>query len=110
LPSDPLLREIFARGEAAAAATSEGALLTGLLEVEAALARAWAHAGAIPDDAAETIAAACRADAFDAVALGREASDNAQPVVGLARALRDAVGPPHAQHVHRRATSQDIIH
>lgn len=108
MPSEPLLAGIFSRGEAAAA-TSSGALLSALLEVETALARAWALAGVIPAEAAGAIAAACLPAAFDDRALGREAADHAQPVVGLVRALREAVGPPHAEYVHHGATSQDVL-
>ncbi len=108
MPSEPLLAGIFSRGEAAAA-TSSGALLSALLEVETALARAWALAGVIPAEAAGAIAAACLPAAFDDRALGREAAEHAQPVVGLVRALREAVGPPHAEYVHHGATSQDVL-
>jgi 3-carboxy-cis,cis-muconate cycloisomerase len=108
LRSDGLLGPIFARG-GAAAQTTDAALLQAMLDVEAALAHAWAQAGAIPADAAEAIAAACRADAFDLDALGREAARHAQPVVGLVAALREAVGDPAAEHVHYRATSQDVV-
>ena len=74
-----------------------------MLDVEAALARATAP------DHAEAIAAACRAERFDAAALAAEAERNASPVVGLVAALRDAVGAEHADHVHLGATSQDIV-
>lgn len=108
MPSDPLLAGIFARGPAAAAVSS-GVLLGALLDVEAALAGAWGRAGVIPQEAADAIVTACRPDGFDVAALGREAAFHAQPVVGLVRALREAVGPLHAEYVHRGATSQDIL-
>jgi 3-carboxy-cis,cis-muconate cycloisomerase len=82
---------------------SEQAWLQALLDVEAALARATAP------EHAEAIAAACRAERFDAAALAAEAERHASPVVGLVAALRDAVGPEHAQFVHAGATSQDIV-
>jgi 3-carboxy-cis,cis-muconate cycloisomerase len=80
-----------------------------MLDVEAAIASAWARAGAIPAGAAQAIAAACRAERFDVAALGREAARHGQPVVGLVAALRDAVGPEAARHVHHGATSQDVV-
>jgi 3-carboxy-cis,cis-muconate cycloisomerase len=100
---------MFARGEAAAVVSADGALLGALLEVEAALARAWARDGAIPQEAADAIVAACRPGAFDADALGVEAARHAQPVVGLVAALCAAVGAPWAVHVHHGATSQDVM-
>jgi 3-carboxy-cis,cis-muconate cycloisomerase len=108
LPSDRLLDGIFARG-AAAAATSDHALLQALLDVEAALARACAREDLIPANAAEAIVAACRAERFDLAALGTAAARHAQPVVGLVEALREAVGPVAAEHVHHGATSQDVL-
>jgi 3-carboxy-cis,cis-muconate cycloisomerase len=103
-----LLGGLFARGAAAPAATDE-ALLQAMLDVEAALARAWARAGAISPAAAEAIAGACRAERFDVSALAAEAARHAQPVVGLVAALREAVGPPAAADVHGGATSQDVL-
>jgi 3-carboxy-cis,cis-muconate cycloisomerase len=85
------------------------AWLQAMLDVEGALARASAHAGVVPAAAAEAIAAACDARRFDVAALGREAAGSATPVVGLVRALREAVGDDAAEHVHRGATSQDVL-
>jgi 3-carboxy-cis,cis-muconate cycloisomerase len=106
--SEGLLDGIFGRGDAAAAA-GDGAFLQALLDVEAAHARACAREDLIPEAAAETIAAACRAERFDAVGLAEETARHAQPVVGLVAALRHAVGPDAAEHVHHGATSQDIL-
>jgi 3-carboxy-cis,cis-muconate cycloisomerase len=98
---------IYARG-AAAAELTDRAWLQAMLDVEAALARGCAAEGQIPGLAAEEIATACRADAFDVAQLGREAADNATPVVGLVKALRAAVPEPAREHVHLGATSQDV--
>lgn len=106
--SQGLLGGMFARG-AAAAAAGEAALLQALLDVEAALARAWAAEGEIPVEAAETIGSVCHAGGLDADALGREAARHAQPVIPVVDALRSAVGEPAADYVHHRATSQDIL-
>jgi 3-carboxy-cis,cis-muconate cycloisomerase len=106
--SGSLLGGISGRG-GAAGAVADRALLQALLDVEAALARAWANVGVIPPGAAEAIAEACVADAFDIEALGTEAARHAQPVVGLVAVLRAAVGSPHAEHVHHAATSQDVL-
>jgi 3-carboxy-cis,cis-muconate cycloisomerase len=98
---------IYARG-AVAAELTDRAWLQAMLDVEAALARGCAAEGQIPGLAAEEIATACRADAFDVAQLGREAADNATPVVGLVKALRAAVPEPAREHVHLGATSQDV--
>lgn len=107
--SEPrLLAGIFARGRAAEAA-SEPAFLQALLDAEAALARAHARENLIPDSAAEAIATACRAELFDPAWLADQAAAHAQPVVALVAALRQTVGESAAVHVHRGATSQDIV-
>jgi 3-carboxy-cis,cis-muconate cycloisomerase len=80
-----------------------------MLDAEAALARAEARAGLVSDDDAAAIAAACDADHFDIAAIGAEAAKTTNPVVPLVKALTDAVGGPAAGHVHRGATSQDIL-
>jgi len=109
LPSDAGLFEgIYARGGAAAEVSDE-AWLQALLDVEAALAHACASEELIPAQAAEEIAGACRAERFDARAIGREAAHHATPVVPLVRALRGLVGENVAGYVHLGATSQDIL-
>jgi 3-carboxy-cis,cis-muconate cycloisomerase len=81
-----------------AAAVSDAAWLRAMLEAEAALAAAQADEGIITRDAADAVAAACRGS-YELG--GREA---ANPVVPLARALREA-----APEAHKGATSQDIL-
>jgi len=99
---------IAARGEAAGAVT-EQAWLQAMLDAEAALARALAGAGVIGEADAEAIAAACVAERFDAAAIAAAAAAAGNPVVPLVPALREAVGGEAAAHVHRGATSQDIL-
>jgi 3-carboxy-cis,cis-muconate cycloisomerase len=99
---------IVARG-GAAAATSDDAWLQAMLDAEAALARALAEARLISDAEAEAITAACRADRFDAAAIAQAATASGNPVVPLKAALTDLVEGPAAGHVHRGATSQDIL-
>jgi 3-carboxy-cis,cis-muconate cycloisomerase len=99
---------ITARGDAAAAVT-EQAWLQAMLDAEAALARALANAGVIEEAEAEAIAAACVADRFDADAIAEAASGAGNPVVPLKQALTEAVEGPAAAHVHKGATSQDIL-
>jgi 3-carboxy-cis,cis-muconate cycloisomerase len=80
------------------------AWLQAMLDFEAALARAVA-----PEDAAEAIAAACVADQFDVEEIGRSAADKGTPVPGLLAALRSELPDDAAAHVHRGATSQDVV-
>jgi 3-carboxy-cis,cis-muconate cycloisomerase len=106
--ADGLWNGVLARGPVAAA-VADGAWLQAMLDVEAALARAEATAGVIPGEAAEAIARACRAEDFDAAELGAAAASSGNPVVPLARALAERVGGDAARHVHRGATSQDVL-
>jgi 3-carboxy-cis,cis-muconate cycloisomerase len=99
---------VLARG-GAREAVQDGAWLQAMLDVEAALARAQAAAGAIPAQHADAIAAACRAERYDVAALGREAADVGNPAAPLVKALRAQVGGDAASDVHRGATSQDIV-
>jgi 3-carboxy-cis,cis-muconate cycloisomerase len=99
---------IAARGEAAEA-VSEPAWLQAMLDAEAALARALAAAGMIPEGDARAIEAACVAERFDAAQIDADAAGSGNPVVPLVQALREAVGGDAAAHVHRGATSQDIL-
>src|SRR4051812_48735215 len=80
-----------------------------MLEAEAALARAQARAGLVAPEAAEAVAAACDASAFDAVELAVAGRGPGNPVEPLVRALRARVGEEHADVVHRGATSQDVL-
>jgi 3-carboxy-cis,cis-muconate cycloisomerase len=99
---------LYARG-GVAAEVGDRAWLRAMLDVEAALARACAREGSIPEEAADTIAAACEADDLDVAALGRGTAQAATPVIALVEALRQRVGGDAAQHVHQGATSQDIV-
>ncbi len=92
---------------------SDRAWLQAMLDVEAAIARAEARAGAIPQDAADAIAASCRADMFDPSEIGRSAAEAGTPVPALVAALTAEVastaGERAARYVHLGATSQDVM-
>jgi 3-carboxy-cis,cis-muconate cycloisomerase len=103
-----LFAGVFARGRTAAE-VDDRAWLQAMLDFEAALARAGARAGLLPADEAETIAAACRAERFDVAQLGRDAGASGNPVVPLLRALRAELPEDAAAHLHRGATSQDVL-
>ena len=78
-----------------AAAVSDAAWLRAMLDAETALAAAQADEGLISREAADAVAAACR-ESYELG--GREA---ANPVVPLARALRE-----RAPEAHKGATSR----
>jgi 3-carboxy-cis,cis-muconate cycloisomerase len=81
-------------------AVSDRAWLQAMLDAEAAFARAMRL------DGADAIAAACRAELYDAAELGSAAAASGNPVVPLVEALRERSGVDEA---HRGATSQDIL-
>ena len=90
-------------------AVGDRAWIGAMLRFEAALAAAEAAADLLPGDAAEAIAAACEPDRFDAAALGRAGRDAGNPAAPLVAELTAAVGGEAARHVHRGATSQDVM-
>ena len=104
---DPLfttdkMREIF----------SDRGRLQGMLDFEAALARAEAAGGVIPYSAVASIASQCRAELFDIEALARGcalAGNSAIPMLKQLTALVDGSDPDAARFVHWGATSQDAM-
>ncbi|AWK89911.1 3-carboxy-cis,cis-muconate cycloisomerase [Azospirillum thermophilum] len=109
--ADPLLDPLFTTAEAADA-FGPRARLQGMLDFEAALARAEARAGVVPAAAVPAIAAACDAALYDLDALGAEAAlagNTAIPMVGhLTRKVAEADAEA-ARFVHWGATSQDAM-
>jgi 3-carboxy-cis,cis-muconate cycloisomerase len=83
--------------------------IAAMLRVEAALALAQAAEGVIPQDAAAAIAAACAEFAPDRAALAEGVARDGVVVPDLVGQLRAYVGAPHGVHVHKGATSQDVI-
>ncbi len=81
----------------------------GMLAFEAALARAEARVGIIPQEAADAIAAKCRVELYDIVALYREAAVAGTPAIPLVRMLSAQVEGDAQKFVHWGATSQDAI-
>ncbi len=90
-------------------AFSGEAQIRGMLAFEAALARAEARAGAIPADAADAIAAACRDGRFDPTRLYQEAVPAGVPAIPLVRMLTEQVEGDGRRYVHWGATSQDAV-
>ena len=95
--------------EALAALFSADAELAAMLRFEAALAEAEGEAGVIPADAAEAIESALADYRPDFGRLRAAAARDGVAVPELVASLREAVGEPHAKHVHFGATSQDVI-
>ena len=104
---DPLFRT-----EAMCEIFSDRGHLQGMLDFEAALARAEARLGVIPKAAAPAIAAQCRAELFDLAALGRNAASAGNTAIPMVKALTALVGTKNkraAGYVHWGATSQDAM-
>jgi 3-carboxy-cis,cis-muconate cycloisomerase len=83
-----------------------------MLDVEAALAQAEARIGLVPDRAAQSIVACCRAELIDQARLvgdAQRAGNLAIPLVSQLTALVDRRDRDAVDYVHWGATSQDII-
>jgi 3-carboxy-cis,cis-muconate cycloisomerase len=88
------------------------ACLQNMLDFEAALARAEAATGVIPERAAGPIATACIAESFDLAALADAATRSGNLAIPLVKALTSRVAQSDAdaaRYVHWGATSQDVI-
>ncbi|MFF1258478.1 MULTISPECIES: 3-carboxy-cis,cis-muconate cycloisomerase [unclassified Streptomyces] len=97
-------------GSPAESATSDAAVLRGLLDAEAGLTRAQAALGLAPAAAADEVTrAAADEGRFDARDLALRARSGGNPVIPLVADLTAAVAGKHAPYVHRGATSQDIL-
>lgn len=100
--SQPQMSEIF----------SDHGRLQGMLDFEAALARAEAITGLIPTEVVDDIQASCRAELFDfaelAVAIGN-AGNSAIPLVKALGRKIAARNPTAERYVHMGATSQDVM-
>ncbi|WP_306337092.1 3-carboxy-cis,cis-muconate cycloisomerase [Streptomyces sp. KL118A] len=97
-------------GSPVADATSDLAFLEALLAAEAALTGARAAVGLTPLGAAAAVReAAADVGRFDARDIALRARESGNPVIPLVAALAAAVPAEAAPHVHRGATSQDIL-
>ena len=96
------MREIF----------SDRGRLQGMLDFEAALARAEARTGILSAEAAKAIAAHCRTDRLDVDALAAATALAGNPAIPLVRELTARVAASDAEaarFVHWGATSQDAM-
>jgi 3-carboxy-cis,cis-muconate cycloisomerase len=103
------LAESLAATDAMARVFSDASVLQAMLDFEAALARAEAASGVIPEEAADAIREAARADAFDVAELTRLALRAGTPAIPIVKALKERVGGRNAGFVHWGATSQDVV-
>jgi 3-carboxy-cis,cis-muconate cycloisomerase len=91
---------------------SDAARVQGMLDFEAALARAGAAAGVIPASAAASISSCCASARVDSAALARDAALAGNLAIPLVRQLTTLVREQDAEaarFVHWGATSQDAI-
>src|ERR1700759_4115185 len=103
----PMLSSAAMRGICDDAAT-----LQHMLDFEAALARAEAEVGVIPQTAVTPIAKACKAESFDVAALAEAATRSGNLAIPLVKALTALVAKSDteaARYVHWGATIQDVI-
>jgi 3-carboxy-cis,cis-muconate cycloisomerase len=93
-------------------AFGERNFLQAMLDFEAALARAQARAGLIPEAAAAAVAAACKVELLDTAAIVRDSALAGTLAVPLTKSLKEVVGRSSkeaAGFVHFGSTSQDVI-
>src|SRR5271165_237171 len=106
------LLDLLFRFPAIDALFSDAARLQGMLDFEAALARAEASCGVIPWTAAPAIAAQCHEELFDFAELQRKAANAGNLAIPVVQQLTALVGRKDhvaAEFVHWGATSQDAI-
>jgi 3-carboxy-cis,cis-muconate cycloisomerase len=106
-----LLSPLF-RSESVEHVFSDRATLQGMLDFEAALARAEEKAGVIPVGTAKSIGASCHAKLFDFAAIGNATASAGNLAIPLIKQLTAQVAKSDeaaAQFVHWGATSQDAI-
>ncbi len=102
--SDDVFSGVLSRGGVAAHVNGR-AWLQALLEFEAALARAQAHAGVITVEQSNEIQTVCELDRFDVEAIGAGAAEIGNPAGAVVKQLKAMTDAP----VHHGATSQDAM-
>ncbi|MBI6852433.1 3-carboxy-cis,cis-muconate cycloisomerase [Pseudomonas cichorii] len=100
--TQPLMREVFC----------DAGRVQGMLDFEAALARAQARVGLIPGDVVADIEQSCRAGLFDFDALAVAIGNAGNSAIPLVKALGKQIArrnPEAERYVHMGATSQDVM-
>ncbi|MBX2878279.1 MAG: hypothetical protein KTR32_00020 [Granulosicoccus sp.] len=87
----------------------DNAIIQAMLQVEAALARAQAQLGIIPDNAATAITDGVSTINISVDELVKSVGKSGVPVPALVDAMRQHIGKPTADWIHFGATSQDIV-
>jgi 3-carboxy-cis,cis-muconate cycloisomerase len=95
--------------EETAALLGAAAEIAAMRRFEAALAEAGAELGLVPVEAALAIVDGLAAFQPDLAALKAGTARDGVVVPEFLRQVRQAVGEPHARHLHFGATSQDVI-
>jgi 3-carboxy-cis,cis-muconate cycloisomerase len=83
-----------------------------MLSFEAALARAQASVGLIPESAAQSIIGTCKVELFDTAKIVRESARAGSLAIPMVKSLKDTVAlfnPDAVAYVHWGCTSQDAI-
>jgi len=110
-PSNQLFDAYFSQPEMSVIFSDQGRV-QGMLDFEAALARAEARVGLIPQSVVADIEAGCRAELFDfdelAIAIG-SAGNSAIPLVKALGKQIAARSTEAERYVHMGATSQDVM-
>ncbi|WP_319941679.1 3-carboxy-cis,cis-muconate cycloisomerase [Pseudomonas californiensis] len=110
-PSNQLFDAYFSQPEMSVIFSDQGRV-QGMLDFEAALARAEARVGLIPQSVVADIEAGCRAELFDfdelAIAIG-SAGNSAIPLVKALGKQIAARNTEAERYVHMGATSQDVM-
>ncbi|HKN02800.1 MAG TPA: 3-carboxy-cis,cis-muconate cycloisomerase [Buttiauxella sp.] len=100
------------RASSLTAIFSDESTLQGMLDFEAALARATAFCGVIPESAIKIITAQCQVNKLDIPALAQAAAGAGNLAIPLVKQLTANVKQQDeqaARYVHWGATSQDVI-
>ena len=106
------LFERYFSSQAMSEVFSDAGRVQGMLDFEAALARAEARTGLIPATAVAPIEAACKAELFDFQALAIAIASAGNSAIPLVKALGKkiaAIDPEAERYVHLGATSQDAM-
>ncbi len=93
-------------------AFSDHHFVDAMLRFEAALARAQAQLGLIPESAAHSIVGSCKVELFDVAKIVRDSGRAGSVAIPLVKSLKEAVGLFNADavpFVHFGSTSQDVI-
>jgi 3-carboxy-cis,cis-muconate cycloisomerase len=110
-PSNQLFDAYFTAPAMRAVFCDQGRV-QGMLDFEAALARAEASVGLIPEDAVAPIAAACKAELYDYAALAQAITSAGNSAIPLVKALGKRVAAQSSEaerYLHLGATSQDAM-